>query len=263
MMQGRTIDQVFPCANYRFANTTRLERLLGADVNRWRGNGIIGLMETFTPPLASRAGETRLETRELSVQRGERMLFRDLRMQLHAGQAVFVVGPNGAGKTTLLRALSGLTLPAQGSIHWCGQDITELREEYCTQLLYMGHRSGNKDELSCQENLEVNVGLAGRHSSLEERYAALAEVGLGGLEEMPARYLSQGQQRRLSLARLILTRAVLWVLDEPFNALDTQAMNWLTGRLERHLADGGLAVFTSHYDVQLRGDLSRLHLGGR
>lgn len=217
-------------------------------------------METITSPLT---GVTWLETRELGVQRGERMLFRDLRMQLHAGQAVFVMGPNGAGKTTLLRTLCGLSLPAEGSIHWCGQDIAGLREEYRTQLLYIGHRSGNKDELSCQENLEVSLGLAGRQTRLDERYRALAEVGLGGLEEMPARYLSQGQQRRLSLARLNLTRAVLWILDEPFNALDAQAMSWLTERLESHLAEGGLAVFTSHYNVQLRGDLSRLDLGGR
>lgn len=219
-------------------------------------------MDTITPSPTDVIGEARLEARELSVQRGDRVLFRNLQIQLHAGQALLVAGPNGAGKTTLLRTLCGLSQPAQGSIYWRGQDIAELREDYRNQLLYIGHRNGSKDELSCQENLEVAMGIAGRPTSLDERYRALAEVGLGGLEEMPARYLSQGQRRRLSLARLTLTRAALWVLDEPYNALDTQAMGWLTERLEAHLAAGGLAVLTSHYDVQLRGDLRRLNLGG-
>ncbi|MGE0082443.1 MAG: cytochrome c biogenesis heme-transporting ATPase CcmA [Thiohalomonadaceae bacterium] len=203
----------------------------------------------------------RLETRSLAVQRGERLLFRNLSMTLEAGQAVFVAGPNGAGKTTLLRTLCGLSLPAEGHVQWCGRNITELGEEFRAQVLYVGHRSGNKGELSCDENLQVNLGLAGRQTRREERQAALAEVGLRGLEHLPARYLSQGQQRRLSLARLMLTRARLWVLDEPFNALDAQAMGWLTARLENHLAAGGMAVFTSHYEVRLGGALSRLDLG--
>ncbi|MFA5530604.1 MAG: cytochrome c biogenesis heme-transporting ATPase CcmA [Thiohalomonadaceae bacterium] len=216
-------------------------------------------MEKNRPPKDRDAA--RLETRSLAVQRGDRLLFRKLSLTLEAGQAIFVVGPNGAGKTTLLRTLCGLSQPAAGIVQWCGQDIASLGEEFRKRLLYVGHRSGNKGELSCDANLQVNLGLADRQTTREERRAALAEVGLRGLEHLPARFLSQGQQRRLSLARLMLTRAMLWVLDEPFNALDAQAMRWLTARMEAHLAAGGLAVFTSHYEVPLRGGLSRLDLG--
>ena len=200
-----------------------------------------------------------LEIEGLSVEREERFLFSGLSVKLSSGEALHIVGKNGAGKTTLLRAVCGLTSSAAGTIKWCDQDVTVFREEFCSNLLYLGHKNANKTELNCRENLKLALGV---QSVLDDEISdALHEAGLGLLSHLPARFLSQGQQRRLSLARLLLTKAKLWVLDEPYVALDYKAIEWLDFQLERHLKNQGMLMLTSHQALTLSSDVRVLNLG--
>ena len=202
-----------------------------------------------------------LELQDLSCTRGDRELFSGLGARLGASQWLCVRGDNGAGKTSLLRMVCGLMLPARGAVLWRSEPITRLREEFSRELLYLGHAAALKNDLSAIENLQTAGALGGRVPSLDEAAAALGAAGLGAQLDLPARVLSQGQRRRVALARLALPApAVLWVLDEPFNALDTGACAWLTGLLNRHLKRGGVAVLTSHQSVALDPSLPPLVL---
>lgn len=200
-----------------------------------------------------------LKIKELAAEREERLLFSGLTVNLSSGEGLHVVGKNGTGKTTLLRILCGLTSPAAGEITWKGQDTRAFREEFCSDLLYLGHKNANKTELNCRENLRLALGV--NEVSDEALGDALHEVGLGFSSHLPARFLSQGQQRRLSLARLILTKAKLWVLDEPYTALDYKAIEWLDSRLECHLKNQGLLVLTSHQALTMSSVIRELNLG--
>ena len=202
-----------------------------------------------------------LRGRNLSAQRGDRLLFSALDLDASAGQALFVTGGNGAGKTTLLRMLGGLTRPVEGEIRWGDKPIRAAIEEHCGDLLYIGHRNGNKDELNCLENLSINLAVCGSPRSEEECLAALELAGLGGRHELPVRFLSQGQQRRLALARLALAGSRLWILDEPFTALDTSACGWVCSLIDAHLESGGVAVLTSHQALELNGEVVELRMG--
>ena len=197
----------------------------------------------------------------LAARRGDRLLFSRLDFSVDRGQALFVNGRNGAGKTTLLRMITGLTLPAEGQVNWCDLPIREALEEHSGDLLYIGHRGGNKDELSCIDNLRTNMAMFSDPHDEDACLDALVQAGLGVVADLPVRYLSQGQQRRIALARLALTKARLWVLDEPFTALDQQACAWVIGLLERHLDDGGVVVLTSHQPVEFKGDVRKLNMG--
>ncbi|MFP4129477.1 MAG: cytochrome c biogenesis heme-transporting ATPase CcmA [Halorhodospira sp.] len=190
-----------------------------------------------------------LEAERLACRRGELHLFEGVGFALAAGELLFVRGRNGSGKTTLLRTLCGLSEPACGQVRWLGQDIRRLDERTQRQMLYLGHQDAVKDELTPLENLQVHQGLRGERSTLDERLDALEQAGLGGCEEIPARYLSQGQRRRTALARLLISPAALWVLDEPLTALDRRAVAWLFGRIAEHLRRGGLVVTTSHQSI--------------
>jgi heme exporter protein A len=164
-----------------------------------------------------------------------------------------VQGANGAGKTSLLRMLCGLLLPTEGQVLWRGQSVSALREEFGRELVYIGHGAGLKEDLSPLENLTAACQLGGLSVSPQQTLAALAAAGLGGFEHTPARRLSQGQRRRAALARLALAdSAPLWVLDEPFNALDTSACGWLEALLHTHLQRAGLVVLTGHQNALLR-----------
>ena len=189
---------------------------------------------------------------DLACTRGNRQLFSGLSLDVQPGQLLRVRGANGAGKTSLLRMLCGLLLPTSGQVLWCGQPLATQREKFDQDLLYLGHAAALKDELSPLENLLDACALSGRRPDAAAAHAALQGAGLRGHERIPARRLSQGQKRRSALARLALSQAApLWVLDEPFNALDTVATAWLTGLIEAHLRGEGIVVLTSHQDVVL------------
>ncbi len=189
-----------------------------------------------------------LEANELMSIRGERTLFSDLQLSVKAGEIWQIEGPNGAGKSSLLRILAGLLAPQAGSVCFQHQPISEDRENYYQNLLFIGHKAGVKPELTAIENLEFYAAVQG--VELEEApYALLAKVGLVGLEDIPAQGLSAGQQRRIALARLWLTQAPLWILDEPFTALDVEGIALLHARFSEHLKAGGAIILTSHQEL--------------
>ncbi|MDP3671286.1 MAG: cytochrome c biogenesis heme-transporting ATPase CcmA [Telluria sp.] len=203
-----------------------------------------------------------LQAHELGCTRGERRLFNNINFELAAGQALRVAGSNGSGKTSLLRMLCALACPAEGEVLWGGRNVRALREQFGASVIYLGHAPGVKDDLAAWENLVVACTLAGSPVSREQACDALAALGLGLAAELPARSLSQGQRKRVALARLQLGAAQpLWILDEPFTALDQDAVDALCLTLERHLARGGMLVYTTHQDVALGGAaLRRLDL---
>lgn len=184
--------------------------------------------------------------------RGGRTLFSGLDVQLGAGQLLRVAGANGAGKTSLLRLMCGLLLPTEGEVRWRGQSLAAQRERWGRDLVYLGHAAALKDDLSPLDNLQTACTLGGHDVTRAEARQALGDAGLRGFERTPVRHLSQGQRRRCGLARLVLARAApLWVLDEPFNALDTAATAWLEGLVRAQLRRGGSVVLTSHQGVAL------------
>lgn len=193
-----------------------------------------------------------LRITRLSCGRGARTLFFGLDFALTSGQWAHVRGSNGAGKTSLLRLLAGLSRPASGTIRWNDNEIAR-SDEYRKALLYLGHPAGVKDDLTAIENLRIAASLD--NEELDERAAlsALARLGLRGREDLPLRALSQGQKRRVLLSRLITRKARLWILDEPFTALDARAIALVSEFVVGHLAGGGLAVLTSHQTIPIAG----------
>ncbi len=205
-----------------------------------------------------------LQIDALSCVRGDRTLFRDLDFDLKAGELLHLKGENGSGKTTLLRALAGLLLPESGEIRWHGDNIRRLREEYSRHLLYLGHLNGIKGDLTAVENLRIAAVLDGFRLTESRAWEVLGEIGLRGHEDLPSKHLSQGQKRRVALARLLVNRASLWVLDEPFTALDVAAVQLLQEVIRRHIYSGGLAVVTTHQTVAMIGEQTRsITLGNR
>ncbi|CAN5441798.1 cytochrome c biogenesis heme-transporting ATPase CcmA [soil metagenome] len=193
-----------------------------------------------------------LEARKLSCTRGERELFADVSFEVNPGDALRIVGTNGSGKTSMLRILCGLTPPVSGEVCWNGQNIKTLREEFCSQLVYLGHANGVKDDLLAWENVAVSCNLSGAKISREEAIKALEDLGLSGTVNLPAHVLSQGQRKRVALARLRFAEsAPLWILDEPFAALDHQSIAELCVTLNAHLKRGGMVVFTTHQEIEL------------
>jgi heme exporter protein A len=205
-----------------------------------------------------------LQAVSLSCMRGERRLFSDVNVRVEPGTLLAVVGENGSGKTSFLRILSSLLSPEEGAIFWRGQDIRQLKEQYCAQLTYIGHLNGVKDDLTPIENLTVTAGLTGDRHSGPMVQEALESVGLKrAVHRLPTRVLSQGQKRRVALARLWLSAHPLWLLDEPFTSLDTVATGLVTEQLQSHLRGGGLAVVVTHQEVALPSDVvQRLRLNG-
>lgn len=193
-----------------------------------------------------------LEAHQIEITRGDRRLFSDLSLALTPGMLMLVTGSNGSGKTSLLRALCGLLLPTAGTVRWQGENIRVLREEYWRNLVYIGHTNALKDELTAAENLGVLCALSGVHTSIAQQRQALAHFGLAGRERLPAKALSQGQRRRTALARLSLCSTLpLWILDEPFAALDSTAVSHMQSVVGGHLAQGGMVVMTTHQEVPI------------
>lgn len=198
-----------------------------------------------------------LDVIDLACRRGERRLFSHVGFSVGPGHLVSVLGRNGSGKTSLLRLLCGMLSPEQGIITWQGRNIARLKEWYLSHLTYVGHLNGIKADLTARENLESAARLAGVPVSRDAVDEALEAMGLGEAGDRPTRLLSQGQQRRAALARLWISASPLWILDEPFTALDSAAAGCLTRRVARHLGDGGTVVLTAHHTVDLPGEVVR------
>ena len=193
--------------------------------------------------------------------RGDRRLFRDVSFSLKPGTMQQVTGPNGSGKTSLLRIVCGLAHPEGGEIRWHGAKIRSLGEEYSRSIAYIGHRIAVKEELNSLENLRISSGLAGCELSRGQAQQALARVGLAGRENLPARFLSEGQRRRSALARLINCSASLWVLDEVLASLDHAAVTLVESLIGEHLNKGGMAIVATHQELHIStGLLQRLEL---
>jgi heme exporter protein A len=203
-----------------------------------------------------------LEAVELECVRGDRRLFSGLNFGLEAGELLHLHGHNGSGKTTLLRVLCGLLLPSGGEVRWDGRSIRELREDYTAELTYIGHKNGIKGELTGVENLQIACRLDGVVVSEGQAWDTLEQMGLRGHEDLPAKTLSQGQRRRVALARLMLSKTRLWILDEPFVALDKMAVGHLQSVIRDQVARGGMVILTTHQEVSLtQGHLRQLQLG--
>jgi len=188
-----------------------------------------------------------LSIENLACIKGGRPLFKGVSFNVGAGELFHIEGENGAGKTSLLRILSGLSRPEFGCVLWNGLDIVDSREVYLDQVLYLGHHPAIKDSLTVLENLRFSIRLSGVDVEEAVLQQILSEVSLSERLHLPARFLSQGQRRRLVLAKLWIQRnKPLWILDEPFTALDVNAIALLVNRLEEHLTAGGSIILTSH-----------------
>lgn len=203
-----------------------------------------------------------LEISSLECVRGDLSLFKDLSFSINTGELLHLHGHNGSGKTTLLRTLSGLVKPGSGKVLWQGEDINELQEDFTRHLTYIGHKNAIKDDLSAVENLRIASLLDGFNISEDEAWQALDRIGLKGMEDLPTKVLSQGQKKRVALSRLLVTKTRLWILDEPFVALDKQAVAFLEDVIRDHIAADGMAIVTTHQEVSLtKGKVKELKLG--
>lgn len=194
-----------------------------------------------------------LEVTNLKCVRGERQLFSGVGFRLESGNLLYLRGANGAGKTSLLRILCGLSPAEAGQILWNGVAIKELGDAYRRDLFYLGHYNALQEALTVSQNLAFYAALAGLVPSAADTSRALTRLGLHACQTRMVRHLSQGQKRRVALSRLMLNRARLWILDEPFVALDQAAIALLVDLVAAHLRNGGLAVLTSHQQVEISG----------
>jgi heme exporter protein A len=198
-----------------------------------------------------------LEVRELECVRGDHRLFKGLNFTLQQGELLHLRGSNGAGKTSLLRAICGLMAPADGHILWNGDDVQSCRDEYNRGLTYLGHSNGIKGELTAIENLQIANSLSGIKISENKILDALERIGLAGREDLPTKVLSQGQKRRVALARLLLTDSQFWILDEPFTALDVHAVELLKDLIVSHVKSKGMVILTTHQIVEIDSSIMR------
>jgi heme exporter protein A len=199
-----------------------------------------------------------LEARQIECIRGDRRLFHGLSFRLEAKQALRISGENGSGKTSLLRMVAGLSPTQDGEICWNQALITALAEDYRRELVFIGHANGLKEDLTAVENLQHALALSGRHVDGGALRAALADQGLAAIAGLPVKVLSQGQKRRVALARLMFcAHKALWILDEPFGSLDAVAIARIEQLLAAHLHRGGMLLYTTHQEVSLPGAQSQ------
>lgn len=199
----------------------------------------------------------KLEARNLSCVRDERVLFSELNFVLTSGQVLLIEGANGAGKTSLLRILTGFRKPDDGDLFWDDLLIDDTQDFY-QDTAYIGHNNGLKDTLTAEENLRYAQALASITVTIDD---ALEQVGLNGYQDTLVRFMSAGQRRRLALARLLCTHKPLWILDEPFTSLDRASIKLFEQFITTHVTQGGLVIMTSHHDTQLPSSLvQKIHL---
>ena len=203
--------------------------------------------------------ERLLEGIGLCCERDHRVLFESLDVDVGAGEVLQIEGPNGSGKTTLLRVLTGLTEANEGEVCWRGEPIQRVRDSYYQEMQYLGHAAGIKQSLTAQENLRWHAALSGFNCD-DDIDEALAKVGLCGYEDVSCYTLSAGQQRRVNLARLYLLPAKLWILDEPFTAIDKTGIEAIEELLIQQAQQGGAVILTSHQDLQHVPGLRKLEL---
>jgi heme exporter protein A len=196
---------------------------------------------------------------KVHVWRGERHVLKGVSLKLDPGELLHVSGPNGTGKTTLLRVITGLLRPEQGAVHWQGTAIQDSRSDYQTSLAYGAHEPALKADLTALENLRFSVGLK-RKTDRAELLAALERTGVSGCADLPARVLSAGQRRRVTMARILALQAPLWLLDEPVANLDAQGSVLVSELLQTHVLAGGLALVVAHHELTLDCSLRRLEL---
>jgi heme exporter protein A len=192
-----------------------------------------------------------LNVHQLVCRRGLTTLFHNLDLNLNPGEMIYLKGANGAGKTTLLRTIAGLSTQEAGTVLWDGVNIQSIREEFTSKIIFIGHAPAVKDDFTVAENLITSLQLSGTHTTDDAITHALSEVGLEKRRSIPTRALSQGQKKRLALARLWTEYRPLWLLDEPFNALDFDASKRLENQLERHLLRDGMVILTSHQEPNI------------
>jgi heme exporter protein A len=198
-----------------------------------------------------------LEACSLECVRRHRRLFSNLSFSMSPGDCLELKGPNGSGKTSLLRMLCGLLPPSSGAILWHGKPISALREAYLSSVAYVGHRCAVKDELTTLENLRMSSALGGWELSLDEAHDVLSRMSLAEQEHVHARHLSEGQQRRVALCRLVVSRSELWLLDEVMTSLDAASASAITTLIDEHVSRGGMTVIATHQDLKLAVRTSR------
>jgi heme exporter protein A len=201
---------------------------------------------------------TTFEGRDLTCVRGERLVLDGTSFRVAAGGALILTGPNGAGKSTLLRLMAGLMRPVAGALSWAGADVNEDQEAHRARIAYVGHADAVKPALSVIENVRFWAELSGTGGMSPGE--ALAAVGIGHLADLPARYLSAGQRRRVGLTRMLTSPATIWLLDEPTTSLDAAASEALGSLIETHRQRGGVVVVSTHTDLGL-ADADTLALG--
>jgi heme exporter protein A len=200
-----------------------------------------------------------LTVANLGCERDERVLFDQLSFAVTSGMLMQIQGANGSGKTTLLRILAGLNTEYTGAVLWQGQPCRQVRQEFQQALFYLGHTPAINRTLTPLQNLRWYCALQGFSDGAAMR-TALQELGLAGYDDIPCYQLSAGQQRRVSLARLSLTTAPLWIMDEPFTALDRQGVAELEARIDRHVSGGGAVILTTHHPLQTSATLTVVNL---
>lgn len=200
----------------------------------------------------------KLSASGLTLFRGERCLFTDLEFALNPGELLLLEGKNGSGKTSLLRAIGGLIEFETGSVAWDGTDVRRQRQVFHAAIAWLAHRTGLKGDLTLVENLRFEANL--RAQKNVDFDAILARLGIERLKKLPLRALSAGQQRRVGLARMLLSHVPLWMMDEPFTNLDRQGRSLVLELVDEHLADGGMCIMAAHQDVEVKGTICRVML---
>lgn len=201
-----------------------------------------------------------LRAEGLQCIRNDMVLFDDLNLSLASGEMMQLIGPNGSGKTSLLRIICGLAQATEGVVYWNDVSVTD-SDEYVHQVNYVGHQNGIKAELTAAENLAFSIALYNTQEGATPEQA-LKEFGLYGYEDTPVAKLSSGQKRRVALSRLLLTKAHLWILDEPYTSVDTEGRRFIASVIARHLHNGGMLIMVSHEPVEIPGiEIKEVHLG--